>query len=459
MIESLSSSKISWIFTLSVSIKKGISVTQLNRSVKDLLDRQLGPIWVEGEISNISVPSSGHWYFSLKDNTAQVRCAMFRGRNSQVAFRPKVGDKVLVYAQATIYEGRGDFQLIVNSMQSAGQGDLQQQFDALKAKLFQEGLFDDDGKQALPQWPKRLGVITSATGAALQDVLHVLKRRCPMLEVLILPVAVQGKDSAQQLTQAVITANTHDVCDVLLLTRGGGSMEDLWSFNDEALARAIYASRIPVVSAVGHEIDFTIADFVADLRAPTPSAAAEIISPDSQQLGQLLETTLRALQHHIRQTLQLARSRLQALTAELRHPGHTLQMQQQTLDQLELRMQRALASQLQEMHSELQYIENRLNLCEPKNIIEDKRQRLCVLIDKLHQCWHSKHKEASTGVQHAAALLHNLSPLNTLQRGYAIVQNQQGIALRSASQVSVGEKVSARLNDGTLLLQVQGIHR
>lgn len=266
------------------------TVSRLNQTVRLLLEREMGQVWISGEISNFSQPSSGHWYFTLKDDNAQVRCAMFRNSNRRVTFRPQHGQQVLVRANITLYEPRGDYQIIVESMQPAGEGLLQQKYEQLKAQLTAEGLFEQKHKQALPSPAHCVGVITSKTGAALHDILHVLRRRDPGLPVIIYPTAVQGDDAPGQIVRAIALANARQECDVLIVGRGGGSLEDLWSFNDERVARAIFASQIPIVSAVGHETDVTIADFVADLRAPTPSAAAEIVSRNQQELLRQLQS-------------------------------------------------------------------------------------------------------------------------------------------------------------------------
>lgn len=281
-----------------------LSVSQLNRASKDLLETYLPLLWVEGEVSNLAQPSSGHWYFTLKDARAQVRCAMFKNRNQLVRFCPEGGQKILVRARVSLYEGRGEYQLLIEHMEPTGFGDLQRQFELLKHKLQNEGLFAQEHKRALPAWPKRLGIVTSPTGAALQDILQVLQRRFPALPVLLLPVAVQGTGAAGQIAAAIRRANAEKLCDVLIVGRGGGSLEDLWAFNEEIVARAIYASDIPVVSAVGHEVDFTIADFTADMRAPTPSAAAELISPNQLEVAQKLDQLQRALLRHMQQHLR-----------------------------------------------------------------------------------------------------------------------------------------------------------
>src|SRR5690625_2927780 len=262
-----------------------LSVSQLNRRSKQILETHLPLVWVEGEVSNLSRPSSGHWYFTLKDDQAQVRCAMFRNRNQLVRFNPAQGQQLLLRARVSLYEGRGDYQLIVEHMEEAGFGALQRAFEELKTRLSQEGLFASERKRPLPTLPKHIGVITSPTGAAIRDILSVLKRRFPAVPVTVLPVPVQGKEAAPAIVSALDLANRSELFDVLILARGGGSLEDLWPFNEEAVARAIYASRTPVVSAVGHEVDFSIADFVADVRAPTPSAAAELVDRKSTRLN------------------------------------------------------------------------------------------------------------------------------------------------------------------------------
>lgn len=265
-----------------------LSVSQLNRRAKMLLETQLPLLWIEGEISNLSQPSSGHWYFTLKDSAAQIRCAMFKGRNSRVRFAAQHGQQVLVRAKVSLYEGRGDYQLIVEHMEEAGIGALQRAFDELKYKLEQEGLFLEEHKKPLPTQPKRVALITSPTGAAVQDMVSVFARRYPLIDLVILPVAVQGVEAPAQIARAINMACRMRNIEAIIVGRGGGSLEDLWAFNEEVVARAIFASKIPLVSAVGHETDFTIADFVADSRAPTPSAAAELLSPDREEILSLI---------------------------------------------------------------------------------------------------------------------------------------------------------------------------
>jgi exodeoxyribonuclease VII large subunit len=332
------------------------SVSRLNQTARTLLEQGLPRVWIEGELSNIARPSSGHLYFTLKDSQAQIRGAMFRSRNQLLRFRPEEGMQVLVRAKVSLYEARGDYQLIAESMQEAGDGVLQRAFDALKAKLEAEGLFDPAWKKTLPTLPERIGVITSPTGAAIRDVLSVLRRRFPAIPVVIYPVPVQGKDAGREIAAMLDTASNRNECDVLILTRGGGSLEDLWAFNEEVVARALHACPIPVVSAVGHEVDFTIADFVADQRAPTPSAAAELVSPDQQewlqQVSGLENRVTRRMQQQVLDTRQRMRWLEQRL--KLRHPGQHLRQQAQRLDELEGRARLAIRSHFNNLKASLQ---------------------------------------------------------------------------------------------------------
>jgi len=384
-----------------------LTVSQLNRKARQLLEMHLNPVWVEGELTNLAMPSSGHWYFSLKDATAQVRCAMFKPLNQRVGFKPKEGTLVRVRAKVSLYEGRGDYQLIVESLEDAGIGALQKAFEALKKKLAEEGLFSPEFKQPLPAYPTHIGVITSATGAAIHDILNVLKRRYPMATVIVLPVAVQGKGAAEEIASAITLANQTDAVtlEVLIVGRGGGSLEDLQAFNEEIVARAIFASEIPIVSAVGHETDFSIADFVADLRAPTPSAAAELITPHigdmSRQLEQRCQQCYRRIQEKLRESVQA----LQLLYSQLKHPGQNIQEKIQHLDHLEIRLRQFIKSKLLQQQQQLQSL---------------------------------------------SQLLHGVSPLNTLHRGYAIVSDVNGHVVQDAAQVKIGDRVSARLKKGVL---------
>src|SRR5215468_5716468 len=319
------------------------SVSRLNREVRVLLERGLGVLWVEGELSNFSQPPSGHWYFSLKDRDAQLRCAMYRVKNSLVGFTPRAGMQLLVRGRISLYEPRGEFQLIIEHLEEAGVGALRREFERLKTRLAAEGLFAQERKRALPRFPRRIGVITSPSGAALHDILKILARRYPPAAVLLYPTAVQGAAAVPALAAALATASARAECDVLILARGGGSLEDLWAFNDERVARAIYACALPVVCGVGHEIDVTIADFVADARAPTPSAAAELVVPDTQACLESLKRTLQRLTAGTRRELRMLQARVAGTERRLQqaHPGTRLNQQAQRLDDLALRLHAA----------------------------------------------------------------------------------------------------------------------
>ena len=338
------------------------SVSQLNQSVRLMLENQLGQVWLTGEISNFTQPVSGHWYLSLKDENAQVRCAMFRMKNLRVSFRPTNGMQVLVRASVSLYEPRGDYQLIIESMHLAGDGLLMQQFEALKVKLAAEGLFAQNHKKNLPHFSKAVGIVTSQTGAALQDILHILQRRDPSLKVIIYPTAVQGKDAATEITQMIQLANQRQEVDALIVGRGGGSLEDLWCFNEEKVARAIFHSDIPIISAVGHETDVTIADFVADLRAPTPSAAAELVSRNQAELIQQLQYRQQRIEIALDRIFAEKKQQLQHLSLRLqhRHPQSQLRIQQQLITQLRHRLQQSLYHRWQKTAENMTALSTRL---------------------------------------------------------------------------------------------------
>lgn len=436
--------------TSNLAERKVLTVSQLNRSAKNLLETYLPMLWVEGEVSNLSQPSSGHWYFTLKDNKAQVRCAMFRNRNVGVKVRPTPGDKIVVRGAVSLYEGRGDYQLIAEHMEPAGRGNLQQQFEQLKNSLQAQGLFASDAKKPLPSWPATVAVVTSATGAAVQDILTVLRRRAPYIAVKILPVAVQGSGAAAEIAEAINTANRHSLCDTLIVGRGGGSLEDLWAFNEEIVARAIHRSKIPVVSAVGHEVDFSISDFVADVRAATPSAAAELSSPNQQEALNALAETSRRLDHLMQQKISAARYRLDALKNALKHPGDRLRAQSQTLDQLELRLVAAMEKTLTQSRTSLQAATLGLDAQSPKFKIQSAQAALTGLSQRLNSSTQHILKAQQQRLQHAAGLLQSISPLNTLQRGYAIVFDNRGNTLASAHATKEGDKIKTRLADGEI---------
>ncbi|MDP9569262.1 exodeoxyribonuclease VII large subunit [Kosakonia radicincitans] len=435
------------------------TVSRLNQSVRLLLERELGQVWISGEISNFTQPASGHWYFTLKDDTAQVRCAMFRNSNRRVTFRPQHGQQVLVRANITLYEPRGEYQIIVESMQPAGEGLLQQKYEQLKAKLAAEGLFDQQLKQPLPSPAHCVGVITSKTGAALHDILHVLKRRDPSLPVVIYPTAVQGEDAPEQIVRAIALANARQECDVLIVGRGGGSLEDLWSFNDERVARAIFASRIPVVSAVGHETDVTIADFVADLRAPTPSAAAEIVSRNQLELLRQVQAMQQRLEMSMDYYLAGRNRRFALLNHRLQqqHPQLRLARQQTVLERLQQRMQNALDTQLKRASVRQQRVMQRLNQQNPQPRIHRAQSRVQQLEYRLSQ--NIRDRLSTTRERFGSAITHleAVSPLATLARGYSVTTSPAGEVLKKTRQVKVGDKLTTRLNDGWVESEVSNV--
>ncbi len=436
---------------------RAISVSELNRQVRGLLESSFLLINVEGEISNFVRPSSGHWYFTLKDEQAQVRCAMFRNRNQYLKYQPKNGDRVILRAKVSLYEGRGDYQLIGEFLEESGTGTLQQAFEQLKTRLQHEGLFSADFKQPLPEHPHHIGVITSPTGAAIHDILTVLKRRFPGMPVTLYPVAVQGNEAAGQIRRAIEIANKHRACDVLIVGRGGGSLEDLWPFNEEVVARAIFASEIPIVSAVGHEVDVVISDFVADHRAATPSAAAELLSPDQHNLKLRLNQLKLRLQQQLSQRLRRDQERVSALRNRLRHPGERLRQQSQRLDELELRLHKALQQRIQRDHTRLEYLSARLDQQRPERRLRQYQQQLQQLQHQLDQLMQQKLHNTRLRFQHLAGQLHTVSPLATLERGYAIVQDDKGRVLQDAAKATPGQKIEARLHRGRLQCTVDSI--
>lgn len=435
-----------------------LTVSDLNRRARQLLETHLSLLWIEGEISNFSKPSSGHWYFTLKDEQAQVRCAMFRNRNTGVRFKPEQGVKVLLRARVSLYEGRGDYQLIVEHMEEAGFGVLQRAFEALKAKLEKEGLFAEYCKQELPELPQHIGVITSPTGAAIRDVLSVLKRRFPCIPVTILPVAVQGEGAAQQIVDAIKLANKLKQFDVLLLTRGGGSLEDLWPFNEEIVARAIFASDIPIVSAVGHEVDVTISDFVADVRAPTPSAAAELLSPNLDDWLQTFIGYEVLLRQALGKIIKHGRLIVDSLRSRLRHPGQRLQAQSQHLDHLEMRLNRAIKVQLQQARSRLHEAILQQRHFHPRQHILQHQLRLQQVSRQLQQEMRQQLKSKQQQFVKTVALLNSISPIHTLARGYSLTLDQDGHIVRNTAQVNVGQQLTTKLGKGELLCRVERVN-
>ena len=439
--------------------RKIYSVSHLNHAARDLLESEFPLIWVEGEISNLARPASGHIYFSIKDESAQLRCAMFKMRNQQVNFRPENGQQVLVRGRLSLYPARGDYQLIAEHMEEAGDGALRRQFELLKHRLHDEGLFNTAEKQPLPELPSRLGVITSPSGAAIRDIISVLKRRFPSISILIYPVPVQGTEAPPAIIAALQNAEKRNECDLLILARGGGSLEDRWAFNDEAVARAIFACPIPVVSAIGHEVDFTIADFVADLRAPTPSAAAELVSPDRDEWFNTFTSWQQRLLRSWQGRIVQQRQHLDWLYRQLKHPGQRLRERAQRLDELEQRLNLAQQAQLRQLQARLNTLQAHLHGHSPAQRLREMRLRL----DKLRQTNHNV--ITATLTQQRARLdslsraLNAVSPLATLGRGYAIVQKPDGGIIRRIDDVNVGDTVHTRLGSGQLNCRVEAVHR
>lgn len=430
-----------------------ISVTSLNRMARSLLENHFGNVTVEGEISNLSMPGSGHWYFTLKDEGSQIRCAMFRNRNMSAGFRPRDGMQVIVRGKLSIYEGRGDYQLIAEAIEEAGDGALRRRFDQLKQKLSAEGLFDAERKRPLPAHTRHIGVVTSATGAVIRDIISVLKRRFPAIVITLFPVAVQGAEAPAAIVRAIATANRRRDelgLDVLIVGRGGGSLEDLQAFNEESVARAIHASALPVVSAVGHETDFTIADFVADLRAPTPSAAAELLSPDRQEYLQVLAGYEQLFGKLIRERLRQSTQQLVWLIRQLKHPGRRLQEHAQTLDILEGRLLRATRHRIGAAAQRLQQLQHRLLLESPRHVIQQHSLRQAALLHRLQQGLRQTLRDKQAQLAQLARSLDSVSPLSTLQRGYSITFDAQGQVLRDTSTLQIGATIRTRLHDGTL---------
>lgn len=437
--------------------RKIISVSQLNREARFLLEQNFTTLWVEGEISNLSRPASGHIYFTLKDEQAQIRCAMFRNRLTHIRFRPKSGDHIQIRGSVSLYESRGDYQLIAEHMEPAGEGMLQRAFEALKKKLSQEGLFDEKWSKSLPLLAERIGVISSPSGAAIHDILTVLRRRFPALPITLYPVSVQGSTASEEIVAALEIAQQRAECDLLILARGGGSLEDLQPFNEEEVARAIHNCSIPLISAVGHETDFTIADFVADLRAPTPSAAAESVSPDRQEWQQRLWLTEQRLTKGIQSALERLSLRLDGAQGRLRHPSERLRQLNQRLDESEQRLHRAEQLLLEKRTNRLREISLRLQRQAPEQKILMLRERLESGTRQLRQ---SLHHRLQQQVDHLSALAHTLnavSPLATLSRGYSITSTAEGEVLQTTTGLQKGEKIRTRLGRGEITSQVTGI--
>ncbi|MEK6748303.1 MAG: exodeoxyribonuclease VII large subunit [Pseudomonadota bacterium] len=433
-----------------------LRVSELNREVRVLLERGFPLVWIQGEISNFTRPASGHIYFSLKDELAQVRCAMFKPKSQYLAFKPENGMAVLARARISLYEPRGEFQIIVEHLALAGAGALRRQFEELKTRLAALGLFDTARKRPLPSLPRCVGVVTSPTGAAIHDILTVLRRRFPAIPVWLYPTAVQGVGAAAEIAQAIRLASQRRDCDVLIVGRGGGSLEDLWSFNDAAVAHAIAECSIPVVSAVGHEVDVTIADFVADVRAPTPSAAAELVVPDSGIWLSALARSQTRLDTAIQRTLAAKKQRLEWISQRIQHPRRRLQGLAQRTDETALRLQRAMVHFLRSKQQVQQQTYVRLQRQAPSMIIQKYIHHSVQLLQRLEGAQQRRMGDARQRWIAAASALDAVSPLATLARGYAIVRNtQDGKLVRNAVGIQVGDRIEIQLQQGRVLSRVE----
>lgn len=435
------------------------SVSSLVRETKSLLEMEFGSIWVEGEVSNLARPASGHLYFTLKDERAQVRCALFRGQRTRLRTEPENGMLVRVRARVSLYEPRGDFQLIVNRVEPAGAGALQQAYEKLKQKLLAEGLFDSEHKQDLPSFPKRLGVITSSSGAVIHDILTTLNRRFPAIEVILFPVPVQGGEAAPKIIEALDLAQAHDQCDALILARGGGSLEDLWAFNEESLARALFDCNIPLVSSIGHETDFTIADFVADVRAPTPTAAAEMLSPDWREVQALLEKFESRLTRSIRDLITMNSQAVDLTAKRLVHPGKKVRAAFQQLDSLKNRIRNSVRQRITVSSLQLEPLAKRLiNSCPDKHIkaLESETQEMVARLTRVvRKSLHARQLELSSLVRQ----LNTLNPLETLGRGFAIFYTEDGKnVIDRANKATVGERGLVRLADGRVRCLIEEVN-
>ncbi|TMN91782.1 exodeoxyribonuclease VII large subunit [Pseudoalteromonas phenolica] len=427
------------------------SVSKLNKEIRGILEQGFASLRLTGEISNFVAPASGHWYFSLKDDKAQIKAAMWRGNNRYSKYRPNNGAQVIVTARVSVYEPRGEYQLIVEHMEPAGEGQLKQQFEALKLQLAAEGLFSSTHKQPLPTQIRKVGVVTSATGAAIKDILTVMKRRAPQLEIIVYPTQVQGSDAHLQIAEKIRLANIRKEVDVLIVGRGGGSLEDLWCFNEEHLAREIFASRLPIISAVGHEIDTTISDYIADLRAPTPSAAAELVSPDQHAIKKHIIEKYARLTHLMLSKIKEAKQTNNALLQRLKlqHPNSQLQQQAQRLDELSMRLQRGVHAQLNQKNNQLSLLQQRFQHQHPERQLSQSKGALQQLEQRLLSAQNKNQQSAQQQLAMLAARLESISPLSVLARGYSITKKGESV-VKSIEQVKTGETLITQVHDGEI---------
>lgn len=430
-----------------------LSVRELNLATKRLIESGLPLVWVRGEISNFVAASSGHWYFSLKDEQAQVRCVMFRHKQQYLDFRPSNGMLVEVHALATLYEARGEFQLTLERMRPAGQGALYEAFERLKSKLSEEGLFDQERKRELPEYPRQIGIVTSPQAAALRDALRTLANRMPSVPVVLYPTPVQGEGAARKIAQAIHTANERAECDVLIVCRGGGSIEDLWSFNEEVVARAIAASEIPVISGVGHETDFTIADFVADLRAATPTAAAQAAVPDRHALLQYLGQQGQQLTQALMRQLERRMQQVDYLQRRLVHPAQRLQQQTDLLAALRRRLDLSQSSLMQQRTWQMRSLMQRFGVLAPdfvapQNQLSACSQRMATALARQLE----RHADRLLALQQH---LHLLDPNRVLSRGYSLVRDAKGGIVSDSRHIQPSEVLDITFSQGSARVQVQ----
>ncbi|NRA70304.1 MAG: exodeoxyribonuclease VII large subunit [Gammaproteobacteria bacterium] len=435
------------------------NVSKLNNEIKRLLEGNFGRVWLSGEISNFVAASSGHWYFTLKDHKSQIKCAMFRGRNRSVSFLPKNGQQILVKANISVYEPRGDYQLLIDIMDVAGDGLLQQQFEQLKCQLAAEGLFASEHKKALPSSPKTIGVVTSPTGAAVRDIISVLQRRNPTVNIIIYPTLVQGAQASNDIINAINIANQRNEVDLLIVGRGGGSLEDLWCFNDEALARTIFNSQLPIISAVGHEIDITISDFVADYRAPTPSAAAEIAVDTTEELRHRLHYCQQHLTSSINAILAQRQLKLQQLQQRLvsQDPKYRLQQQAQYLDEMTTRLTRAMTLRLNNQRYKMGQLSQRLLAKNPQGALNQSVERSKQLELRLHQAIKSMLKTKQASLHATLRELNSVSPLATLERGYSITVDEHNQVISDLKGLKPQQKIISRLAQGTITSVIERV--
>ncbi|MCW8899756.1 MAG: exodeoxyribonuclease VII large subunit [Gammaproteobacteria bacterium] len=434
------------------------TVSRLNREVRTILETGFPLLWIEAELSNFSRPASGHWYFSLKDEAAQVKCAMFKNRNQLVKVLPANGKQVLVRAKIGLYEPRGDYQLIIEHMEEAGDGALRRQFEFLKNKLSNEGLFDASYKKDIPETVTRVGIITSSSGAAIHDILTTLQRRFPMEQTIVYPVPVQGKGACNKIAAAINKANARREVDILILARGGGSLEDLWEFNEEIVARAIFDSAIPIVTGIGHEVDFTIADFVADQRAATPTAAAELISPDRYQQLQKLSAIETRLTYVIQHKLQQKQQKIDWLNKRIRHPKEQLKIINNKLNELNQRNINNIKRLLMASRSKTNLLEAKVQQYNPSHKVIQLQQTFESMSTRFQRASKQVLLTRSKKLQHLIYTLDALSPLHTLKRGYAIIKDQNDKIIRNVNEIKKNQIIKSELAKGYILSTITEIN-